>query len=106
MQFRGPTGDAASPQHRHHDGQSAESMMDEHGRMFVTAAPAEHRLALPGTEWSIWRRALLRTTGFPAAGLARLACPDLVAVADASSADADSGAFADAYAAAVGRISR
>ena len=41
-----------------------------------------HRLGLPGTEWLIWRHALLRTTGFPADGLRRLSCPELASVAD------------------------
>jgi hypothetical protein len=42
-----------------------------------------HLIPLPGTEWTIWRDALLRTTGFPAAGLDRFAAPGCAAVADA-----------------------
>jgi Lantibiotic dehydratase, N terminus len=42
-----------------------------------------HRLPLGDTGWSIWREALLRSTGFPAEGLARLTAPACGAVADA-----------------------
>lgn len=42
-----------------------------------------HLVALPGTEWTIWRDAMLRTPGFPAAGLDRFAAPGCAAVADA-----------------------
>lgn len=42
-----------------------------------------HLIPLPGTEWTIWRDALLRTAGFPAAGLDRFAAPGCAAVADA-----------------------
>ena len=38
---------------------------------------------LPGTEWTVWRDALLRSAGFPAAGLDRFSAPDCAAVADA-----------------------
>ncbi|MGE5828320.1 MAG: thioesterase domain-containing protein, partial [Micromonosporaceae bacterium] len=79
-------------------------LRDRITRDFLEIAPAEHRLPLPGTEWFVWRRALLRTTGFPATGLTRLACPDLAAVAD--SPEHDPGAFAEAYAAAAARVSR
>jgi hypothetical protein len=34
-----------------------------------------HRVRLGDTEWSAWRDAVLRTTGFPASGLARFAAP-------------------------------
>jgi surfactin synthase thioesterase subunit len=37
---------------------------------------------LPRTEWQVWSSALLRTAGFPAAGLDLLAAPDCAAVAD------------------------
>ncbi|HLX49724.1 MAG TPA: lantibiotic dehydratase [Streptosporangiaceae bacterium] len=40
-------------------------------------------ITLPGTEWQVWRDAVLRTTGFPADGLLRLSAPDCAAVADA-----------------------
>ncbi|MGH3159980.1 MAG: lantibiotic dehydratase, partial [Streptosporangiaceae bacterium] len=42
-----------------------------------------HLIPLPGTEWTIWRDAMLRTAGFPAAGLDRFTAPQLAAVADA-----------------------
>lgn len=42
-----------------------------------------HRFALGGTSWSVWRDALLRTTGFPAAWVDRLAGQRCAAVADA-----------------------
>jgi Lantibiotic dehydratase, N terminus len=47
------------------------------------AGTDDHLVALPGTGWSVWRQAVLRTTGFPAEGLARLAAPDCAATADA-----------------------
>jgi hypothetical protein len=42
-----------------------------------------HLVPLPGTEWAVWRDGLLRTAGFPAAGLDRFAAPGCAAVADA-----------------------
>jgi hypothetical protein len=45
--------------------------------------PDKHLISLPGTEWMVWRDALLRSTGFPAAGLDRFAAPECAAVADA-----------------------
>jgi lantibiotic biosynthesis dehydratase-like protein len=42
-----------------------------------------HLVPLPGTEWTVWRDAVLRTAGFPAAGLDRFAAPECAAVADA-----------------------
>ena len=47
------------------------------------AAAGGHLVPLPGTDWSIWRDAMLRTAGFPAAGLDLFAAPALAAVADA-----------------------
>ncbi|WP_338028155.1 lantibiotic dehydratase [Actinocatenispora thailandica] len=44
---------------------------------------ADHRAPLGDTGWSVWRDALLRGTGFPAAGLDRFAAPELAATADA-----------------------
>lgn len=41
-----------------------------------------HLVQLPSTEWTVWRDAVLRTTGFPAEGLDRFASPELAAVAD------------------------
>jgi hypothetical protein len=42
-----------------------------------------HTVPLPGTEWRIWRDALLRSAGFPADGLDRFTAPELARVADA-----------------------
>jgi lantibiotic biosynthesis dehydratase-like protein len=42
-----------------------------------------HLIPLPGTQWTVWRDAVLRTAGFPAAGLDRFAAPECAAVADA-----------------------
>jgi hypothetical protein len=42
-----------------------------------------HLTPLPDTEWLVWRQAVLRATGFPAAGLDRLSAPDLARQADA-----------------------
>lgn len=39
-------------------------------------------VALPGTQWSLWRQVVLRAPGFPAAGVDLLASPGLAAVAD------------------------
>lgn len=41
-----------------------------------------HRMPLGETEWSVWHDALLRTTGFPASGLARFAAPRCAEAAD------------------------
>ncbi|MGW4469164.1 lantibiotic dehydratase [Nonomuraea sp. NPDC004354] len=42
-----------------------------------------HRMPLGETGWWVWREALLRSTGFPADGLDRLAAPDCGRAADA-----------------------
>ncbi|MBM0260984.1 lantibiotic dehydratase, partial [Micromonospora sp. 4G55] len=42
-----------------------------------------HRIPLGDTGWSVWRDLVLRTAGFPAAGLDRFAAPDAAAAADA-----------------------
>ncbi len=42
-----------------------------------------HLVALPGTEWMLWRQAVLRTTGFPAEDLDRLCPADCATAADA-----------------------
>jgi Lantibiotic dehydratase, N terminus len=50
----------------------------------VTSGRADsHVVPLPGTDWSVWRDAVLRTAGFPAAGLDRFTAPECAAVADA-----------------------
>ncbi|MGW3612188.1 thioesterase domain-containing protein [Micromonospora sp. NPDC005163] len=41
-----------------------------------------HRVPLGDTGWSVWRDALLRSTGFPADGLTLLAAPQAAAAAD------------------------
>lgn len=46
------------------------------------AEPGGHRVPLGDTQWSVWRDALLRTTGFPADGLTALAAPKAAAAAD------------------------
>jgi len=58
--------------------------MNEHERAVAgTGEPDGHLIPLPGTEWTVWRDAVLRTAGFPAAGLDRFAAPGCAAVADA-----------------------
>ncbi|MFI7605998.1 lantibiotic dehydratase [Micromonospora sp. NPDC049366] len=42
-----------------------------------------HRIPLGDTGWWLWRDAVLRTAGFPAAGLAAFTAPDAAAAADA-----------------------
>lgn len=42
-----------------------------------------HLAPLPGTGWSVWRAALLRSAGFPADGVARLSAPACAETADA-----------------------
>nr|WP_042178142.1 lantibiotic dehydratase [Kibdelosporangium sp. MJ126-NF4]CEL13001.1 Lantibiotic dehydratase domain protein [Kibdelosporangium sp. MJ126-NF4]CTQ98687.1 Lantibiotic dehydratase domain protein [Kibdelosporangium sp. MJ126-NF4] len=55
----------------------------------VSAGEApSHRFALGDTGWSIWRDALLRTTGFPAAWVDRLSAPECATLADAHLAGA------------------
>ncbi|WP_307796437.1 lantibiotic dehydratase [Actinomadura barringtoniae] len=44
-------------------------------------------MPLPGTRWSVWRDALLRSAGFPADGLTLFEAPECAAVADAFLAD-------------------
>ncbi|MEU5566948.1 thioesterase domain-containing protein [Micromonospora musae] len=41
-----------------------------------------HRVPLGDTGWSVWRDAILRTTGFPADGLTMLSAPQAAAAAD------------------------
>jgi lantibiotic biosynthesis dehydratase-like protein len=43
----------------------------------------DHLVRLPGTGWTVWRDAVLRSAGFPAAGLDRFSAPECAAVADA-----------------------
>jgi hypothetical protein len=44
--------------------------------------PSATHVALPGTQWSLWRQVVLRAPGFPAAGVDLLASAELAAVAD------------------------
>jgi hypothetical protein len=46
-------------------------------------APADHRVPLAHSPWSVWREALLRTTGFPADGLDLFTAPQCAVAADA-----------------------
>ncbi|WP_405107320.1 lantibiotic dehydratase [Micromonospora sp. NBC_01405] len=48
----------------------------------ATADTAGHRVPLGDTGWSVWRDAILRTTGFPADGLTALGAPQAAAAAD------------------------
>jgi surfactin synthase thioesterase subunit len=69
-----------------------------------------HRLPLGDTGWSVWRDAILRTTGFPADGLTELGAPQAAAAADellASGVGAEQfdKEFAEAVTAAAGRLS-
>ncbi|MFE9657766.1 thioesterase domain-containing protein [Micromonospora sp. NPDC006431] len=46
------------------------------------AAAGAHRVPLGDTGWSVWRDAILRTTGFPATGLDLFSAPRAVTAAD------------------------
>src|SRR5574341_1604831 len=48
----------------------------------LTASDEAHLTRLPGTSWRVWRAALLRSAGFPIAGLDRFSALDCAAVAD------------------------
>lgn len=51
-------------------------------------SPADdHLMAFGADGWHVWREAVLRTAGFPAAGLTDLAAPEAAAAADAFLAD-------------------
>jgi Lantibiotic dehydratase, N terminus len=72
---------------------------------------AEHRFRLGETPWSIWRIALLRSTGFPVAGLDRLAGTRCAAVADEhlagrAGAEAFQAALAETLAASSEEVNR
>jgi hypothetical protein len=45
--------------------------------------PSATHVALPGTQWSLWRQVVLRAPGFPARGVDLLASSELAAAADA-----------------------
>jgi hypothetical protein len=44
--------------------------------------PSATHVALPGTQWSLWRQVVLRAPGFPARGVDLLASAELAVVAD------------------------
>ncbi|MEO3778314.1 lantibiotic dehydratase [Micromonospora sp. B11E3] len=48
----------------------------------MAGRPVSHLLPLGDTGWSVWRDVLLRTAGFPAAGLDRFAAPEAATAAD------------------------
>jgi hypothetical protein len=68
-------------------------------------------VALPGSDWAIWREVVLRAPGFPANGVDRLAAPLAAAAADQLAADGpDAGeegwsSYRAVYAGEVARIS-
>ncbi len=70
--------------------------------------PADsHLVPLPGSEWTVWRDAQLRSAGFPAAGLDRFSAPECAATADAFlDGRAGQADLEAAHAAAVARESR
>lgn len=91
---------------------STRSSDRRHGRLegqplLPSSLVADHLVALPGTEWRVWREACLRTTAFPAAGLGRLAAVHCAEVADAHlDKQADADEFAKAFADAESACSR
>ncbi|MFI5487927.1 lantibiotic dehydratase [Micromonospora echinaurantiaca] len=54
-----------------------------------------HRIPLGDTGWSVWRDVVLRTAGFPAAGLDAFAAPEVAAAADALLAGEDTADLFD-----------
>jgi hypothetical protein len=73
-------------------------------------SPDPHTIPLPGTEWAVWKDALVRSPGFPADGLEVFAAPGCARVADAyldgrAGEDELAAAHAEAMAAA-GRAAR
>ncbi|MER7475928.1 lantibiotic dehydratase, partial [Micromonospora sp. NPDC000018] len=61
-----------------------------------------HRIPLGDTGWSVFRDVVLRTAGFPAAGLAAFAAPEAAAAADALlSGEGEADTFDKAFAAAL-----
>ena len=48
----------------------------------LTSALPEHLVALPNTDWALWRTVCLRGAGFPATGILKLATPDCAVAAD------------------------
>ena len=65
-----------------------------------------HVIPMPGTGWTIWRDAVLRSAGFPAAGLDRFSAPGCAAVTDAFlGGKADRAELEEAYEAALAKAS-
>ncbi len=65
-----------------------------------------HVVPMPGTGWTIWRDAVLRSAGFPAAGLDRFSAPGCAAVTDAFlGGKADRAELEEAYEAALAQAS-
>ena len=63
-----------------------------------------HVIPMPGTGWTIWRDAVLRSAGFPAAGLDRFSAPGCAAVTDAFlGGKADRAELEEAYEAALAK---
>ncbi|GAB3489883.1 lantibiotic dehydratase [Amycolatopsis cihanbeyliensis] len=61
-------------------------------------APGVPLVPLPGTRWQVWSAGMLRTAGFPAAGLDLLGAPECARVADAHlDGHTDRDAFLDAF---------
>ncbi|MFG3422721.1 lantibiotic dehydratase [Micromonospora sp. NPDC048063] len=61
-----------------------------------------HRIPLGDTGWSVFRDVVLRTAGFPAAGLAAFAAPEAAAAADALlSGEGEADTFEKAFATAL-----
>ncbi|MEU4680992.1 thioesterase domain-containing protein [Micromonospora sp. NPDC023737] len=74
------------------------------------APPGAHRVPLGDTGWSVWRDAVLRTTGFPADGLTAFSAPQAAAAADellatGSGVEHFDKEFAEAVAVGVERLS-
>ena len=66
-----------------------------------------HLAPVPGTDWQVWRWALLRSAGFPIDGLDDLAAPECAATADEYLAGrADAAAFDRAFDAAVRAVAK
>jgi hypothetical protein len=66
-----------------------------------------HLVPLPGTDWAVWRDAVLRSTGFDVTGLDRFTAPDCARTADEMLAGkGDPDAFDAAFQAAVRHDSR
>src|ERR1041384_2450490 len=48
----------------------------------VVVVEGEHLATIPGSAWRAWRWALIRSAGFPAAGVDRFAAPECAHAAD------------------------